>query len=266
MLLKQRKNLLPKRLTDGVALKTLTFQQQLLRSGGLKKLLKITTFSKITIGGVFLLYFAGYQPTLAIPPVKKSVVYAEFSQEQTIDVSHFPEPFRAPHPGYISNRFSSWHQATDIATGLGMPIHPIASGEIIQASFDLFGLGNFVTVKHQQNFQSTYAHMAKIFVKKGDLVTSTSILGEVGLTGRTTGPHTHLEVSKDSHFINPETILPPIPAWNPPLGKAPVGNRQELSVKKVTKKPEPTPYIPEFPLLSPTPTLPLPLQLPLALP
>ncbi|MDO8429720.1 MAG: M23 family metallopeptidase [Candidatus Daviesbacteria bacterium] len=180
----------------------------------LSKLIKLPKLALVLSLG---LYLTGYQPTLAIPPIKKSVVEAEFIQEQTIKGEFLSEPFDLPHPGYISSYFNSRHPGIDIATGLGMPVRPITSGTVVEVSLGIFGLGHHVTVLHEQNIRSTYAHMGRVFVKVGDLTTKHSILGEVGMTGRTSGPHTHLEITKNGVFIDPSTLLPELPniteAW-----------------------------------------------------
>lgn len=251
MFVKQTENLLPKRLTDGVAPKTSTFQHQLSRLGVLRKLLKFHSFSKLSkasLGGVILLYLSGYQPILAIPPFKQSLVKAATIQEQLIDAGKLPHPFILPHPGYISTHFSSWHPGVDIATGLGMPIHPIAPGKVVETTFGWFGLGHLVIVEHEQGFKSTYGHMGKIYVKKDDSVGENSILGEVGMTGHTSGPHTHLEVTKNGQYINPDTILPPLPDWPQAAGKAPQGQNEKIITPAPTAKPV---KLPEFVLPAP---------------
>lgn len=231
MFFKQSKNLLPKRLTDGVALKTLVSQHQLFRLRGYKKLIKLTRFSKLTkafLGVPVVLYLLGYQPTLAMPPIKQSIARAEFTQKETIDSSQLPQTFSLPHPGYISTHFSSWHPGIDIAVGLGTPIHPVASGKVVAVIYGFFGLGHHVVVEHEQGFQSTYGHMGRIFIKEGDLVDTNSILGEVGLTGHTTGPHTHLEIRKNDVPIDPETILPilpDMPIFTPRVTPTPIAAR-----------------------------------------
>ncbi len=92
-----------------------------------------------------------------------------------------------------------------------MPIHPITSGIVSLVGRDFWGLGNFVEVIHENGFKSKYAHMGKVYVKAGQEVTSENILGEVGLTGRTSGPHTHLEVTREGIFVDPQALLPEIP-------------------------------------------------------
>ena len=167
------------------------------------------------LSGIFLIVFllSGYYPTLGIPPAKLSYVLAE-TQEQKGEIisDSFPQPVALPHPGYLSTRFSIFHPGIDIAAGLGMPIHPITEGIVEQTGTDFFGLGHYVVISHEKNYQSKYAHLGKIYAKVGEKVTPDSIIGEVGLTGRTSGPHTHLEVTYNGKYINPQTILPEIPA------------------------------------------------------
>lgn len=150
----------------------------------------------------------GYYP-FSIPPVKKAVVFAQTEEQkgEVIPLS-FTKPLVLPHPGYISTHFSTWHPGIDIATGLGMPIHPVIDGVVIETGYDIFGLGNYVFVAHENGFKSKYAHIGKIFVKVGQKVSSDNILGEVGLTGHTSGPHTHLEITHDGSWIDPEKLLP----------------------------------------------------------
>lgn len=139
-------------------------------------------------------------------------------QEGEIVAQSFSSPLVLPHPGYLSTRYSSYHPGIDIATGLGMLIHPITDGKVSTVGRDLFGLGNFVEVVHQNGFKSKYAHMGKVYVKVGQKITVENTLGEVGLTGQTSGPHTHLEVTREGKFIDPQALLPEIPGM-PALAK-----------------------------------------------
>ena len=169
-------------------------------------------FTKLAIITFTSLTLLGYYPTFSMLPIRKSVVKASSQQQKGVIIAeNFSKPPALPHPGYLSTRFSSRHPGIDIATGLGMPIHPITDGEVSIVGRDLFGLGNFVEVSHQNGFKSKYAHMGKIFVKVDDKVTEENTLGEVGLTGRTSGPHTHLEITLNGNYVNPQTLLPEIP-------------------------------------------------------
>jgi len=210
--------LLPKRLSEGLGLNHLISQHQLLKfKRGYRKLpifLKPSIASKLAFMVLIALYFTGYQPVLAIPPIQKSVALADFSQDQKIEPGTLSESFSLPHPGYLTSTYSTWHPGIDIAIGLGMPVHPILKGKVTDIKYGFFGYGNQVTVEHEQGYKSTYSHMGKIYAKSGDSVTKESILGQVGLTGRTTGPHTHLEITKNNKYINPANILPRVPDFN----------------------------------------------------
>ncbi len=200
----QFKNLLPRKVFKRVAQNYRLFK--------IKPVVPVRWFRWLTL--VFIISFSllGYYPTLGVPPIKKSFVFAQ-SKEQKAEVisASFSKPLALPHPGYLSTRFSTWHPGIDIASGLGMPIHPIIDGEVIDAGFDIFGLGNYVTLSHQNNFTSKYAHLGKIYVKKGDKLTTDNTLGEVGLTGHTSGPHTHLEITHNGVYIDPLGLLPTLP-------------------------------------------------------
>lgn len=201
-MLAHHKNLLPRIISERVAL--------------LQRLSKIKLrlpkrFTKLAVIIFISLTFLGYYPTFSIPPVKHSVVKASaIEQKEEIIANSFSKPITLPHPGYLSTRYSRYHPAVDIATGLGMPIHPIIDGEISQVGRDFFGLGNFVEVSHENGFRSKYAHMGNVYVRVGQKVSSENILGEVGLTGRTSGPHTHLEVTLNGNYVDPMALLPEI--------------------------------------------------------
>lgn len=197
------KNLLSRKVFEGVAL------NQILSKISLRLPKKVQWLTIVAFISVTLL---GYFPTYNIPPVKRSVVSAQ-SQEQKEEIisTSFSKPLVLPHPGYLSTRFSSWHPGVDIAVGLGMPIHPITDGEVLETGTDFWGLGKYIVVSHENGFVSKYAHLGRIYVKKGDKVISDNMLGEVGLTGNTSGPHTHLEITRNGNYVDPLTLLPAIP-------------------------------------------------------
>lgn len=137
------------------------------------------------------------------------LVFAEDTQKPEVLSSSFSKPVSLPHPGYLTTKFSSYHPGIDIAAGLGMPIRPIMPGIVEEVNFGFIGYGNHVIIAHTQGFKSLYAHMGRVFVKKGQTVDQNTMLGDVGLTGSTTGPHTHLEITKNDAHIDPLTLLPP---------------------------------------------------------
>lgn len=172
---------------------------------------KLLKFSfKTMLGGILVYFLLGYQPSLPLPLIKPSVANAQAEQTATVSAQASPVHFQIPHLGYLSTPYSSYHPGVDIAFGLGAPIKAIASGTITNTGYNFFGLGLTVTVDHGHGYRSLYAHLGKIYVKKDQLLSETDYLGEVGLTGNTSGPHTHLEVYKDGSSINPLAVLPEI--------------------------------------------------------
>lgn len=206
---KQTKNLLSKKVSRRVAL---TSRFSNIKPKVLKKVKRLTKNSfKFAFIATLLFLFSGYYPVWSFPPVKSThVLAADNVQTQEISASSFPQPLVLPVPGYLSTRFSNWHPGIDIATNLGTPIRPITGGSVEQINFGFLGYGNHVIVSHQNGFKSLYGHMGKIFVKVGQEVTTDTRLGEVGLTGFTSGPHTHLEITHNGRNIDPLLLLPEI--------------------------------------------------------
>ena len=94
------------------------------------------------------------------------------------------------HPIFGSARF---HSGTDIGAPLGTPVLAAYAGQVVMADF-LGGYGLAVALDHNQGKQQTlYAHLSEVFVKSGDRVKQGAVIGRVGSTGNSTGPHLHFE-------------------------------------------------------------------------
>lgn len=106
----------------------------------------------------------------------------------------------------LTQKFWWLHAGLDMATLVGTPIRPVMTGRVIKAERDA-GYGNHVVVEHNGDYESLYAHMSKVRVSVGQQVGLNTILGEVGSTGHSTGPHLHLEIRQDGQAINPVAIL-----------------------------------------------------------
>jgi len=119
-----------------------------------------------------------------------------------------PFDFQSPVNGHITQRYSAYHPAFDIATALGSPIKPLGTGKVEFAGSVPDGKGNIVIVDHGDDLKSLYAHMGNINVGVGNEVDPEMTLGTVGMTGRTTGPHVHLEIYDKGVAVNPGSILP----------------------------------------------------------
>lgn len=151
----------------------------------------------------------GHQVIVAVPLMPNVNRDADIQVSGTVipKVSSFSYTNPVDH-GYVSQGFSFYHKAYDFATDLGTPIHPIGSGVVEFGGFLADGHGNTVIVDHGDGMKTLYAHMGKIDVGVGNMVNPSVELGTVGLTGRTTGPHVHLEVKDHGANTDPGAVLP----------------------------------------------------------
>lgn len=103
------------------------------------------------------------------------------------------------HP--VTKRWTA-HHGVDMAAPRGTPIYAPVDGVVIYAAQQR-GYGKVVKVRHALGYETVYAHMSKIRVKKGETVSRGTIVGEVGSTGRSTGNHLHYEVRRYRKPLNP---------------------------------------------------------------
>lgn len=104
------------------------------------------------------------------------------------------------------NKKKARHKGVDLSSRTGNKIKTMAKGKITRAEF-VNGYGNMVVVDHGNGFVTKYAHMHKIYVKKGAYVDVDAVLGEVGSTGRSTGPHLHYEVLFQGKNVDPMPFI-----------------------------------------------------------
>ncbi len=106
--------------------------------------------------------------------------------------------------------FNKLHKGTDFAAPEGTPIMASGDGKIIRARW-CGGGGNCVKIKHNSTYSTIYAHMSKFArgIKEGTRVKQGQIIGYVGSTGMSTGPHLHYEVVENGRKINSQTLKLP---------------------------------------------------------
>lgn len=104
------------------------------------------------------------------------------------------------HPIYKVKKF---HHGMDFVARVGTPIYATADGTIIIASNSFYGYGKYIKINHGYDYHTAYGHMHELNVKKGDIVKRGDIIGTVGNTGLSTGPHIHYEVILKNKRVNP---------------------------------------------------------------
>ena len=106
--------------------------------------------------------------------------------------------------------YNKMHQGTDFAAPMGTPIMASGTGKVTKAGW-CGGGGNCVKIKHNTTYSTVYAHMSKFArgIKKGVRVNQGQIIGYVGSTGMSTGPHLHYEVIKNGKKVNSQTLKLP---------------------------------------------------------
>jgi murein DD-endopeptidase MepM/ murein hydrolase activator NlpD len=96
------------------------------------------------------------------------------------------------------------HKGIDISTyRSGDPIVAAADGQVVTIDFDAEGFGNYVIIKHKHGYYTRYAHLQKSTVKIGQRVQQGGVIGYIGNTGLSTGPHLHYEVHVGSDVVDP---------------------------------------------------------------
>jgi murein DD-endopeptidase MepM/ murein hydrolase activator NlpD len=114
--------------------------------------------------------------------------------------------YRRPHPILGGVRP---HLAIDYAAPVGTPVRAVADGVVLSAGWN-GGNGIQVILKHPAGYQTMYNHLSTAVVKRGARVTQRQVIGHVGSTGLSTGPHLDYRVSRNGRFVNPlsEKFLP----------------------------------------------------------
>ena len=104
------------------------------------------------------------------------------------------------HPVLKTQRM---HNGIDMACAQGTPIYATRAGKVTRTSYQAGGAGNYVSINHLDGFASIYMHMTHYVVSEGQTVSAGQLIGYVGSTGLSTGPHLHFGISYAGTYVNP---------------------------------------------------------------
>jgi murein DD-endopeptidase MepM/ murein hydrolase activator NlpD len=113
-----------------------------------------------------------------------------------------------PASGSITQGYKPLHQGIDIGAWTGSQVKASDSGYVALAGWSDYGYGYYVVLDHGNGFQTLYAHLSRYFVNAGESVGQGAVIGLVGSTGNSTGPHLHFEIRQNGVNRNPFGFLP----------------------------------------------------------
>ena len=107
----------------------------------------------------------------------------------------------------VTRGFSSWHSGIDLANSIGTPVMAANGGVVIFAGWNSFGYGNTIVLSHGP-FSTLYGHLSAINVGCGQVVSAGQVIGAVGSSGNSSGPHLHFEIRYLDVPQNPAATIP----------------------------------------------------------
>ena len=141
--------------------------------------------------------------------------YTDYLKRVTYNISYTPLGY--PFPGSVTSTFGhrenpfessgiETHKGLDIKGPMGGHIKAMAKG-VVKFAGPKGGFGNSIILKHGNGFETLYGHLSKILVSVGQRIDIGQEIGNIGSTGRSTGPHLHYEIHRNGRQINPESFL-----------------------------------------------------------
>lgn len=131
-------------------------------------------------------------------------LYRIAAEKLPFDIPVKPGTFR--YTSGFGTRWGRLHAGTDMAGPVGTPIYATADGVVTHADWQS-GYGRLVKIRHEFGIETRYAHMSRIRVSKGQRVSRGERIGDMGNSGRSTGPHLHYEVRVGGKAVNPMTYI-----------------------------------------------------------
>lgn len=121
------------------------------------------------------------------------------------DGGYISSPFGG-RPNPFSGYGRDWHPGIDIAVDYGTPVYASAAGYVQQAGW-YGGYGKYIRLGHDFGYETAYGHMSRLAVSAGSFVKKGEVIGYVGSTGYSTGPHLHFEILKYGEQVNPSSLM-----------------------------------------------------------
>ena len=118
----------------------------------------------------------------------------------------FLRPVADPVGDGFGPRGTNFHPGLDLVAPAGRPVRAGGAGCVEVAHRDGGGYGKLVVIRHGQGMTSWYAHLSRIAVRRGQCVAAGAMIGKVGSTGRSTGPHLHFELRLRGAAVNPAGV------------------------------------------------------------
>ncbi len=168
-------------------------------------------------------YVNGLPPKKVAPPEseKKRITdeaLAMRQKRQQSDFQNFPQKWHLPLTKYkrisspfgsrriLNGRVTQGHSGTDYAADMGTAVLSANDGQVVLTHPDMFYTGATILIDHGYGVYTSYSHLSKIDVKDGQIVKAGEKIGEVGMSGRATGPHLHFGLSWYGVRLNPEDL------------------------------------------------------------
>jgi len=118
-------------------------------------------------------------------------------------------PNNRPVEGIVTkglNEESENHNGIDIAAQKNSPVFPAQEGMVVFSNI-LNNYGNTIIISHPNNYYTVYSHLDKALVSERDYISTNQVIGYVGQTGNSNGPHLHFEIWKNNHILDPRDFI-----------------------------------------------------------
>lgn len=180
--------------------------------------LKFPIFNKKFISRFFGLQIAGFAAALSIVAYPThafdyNLSQTNLSEKETPFVVTTNTQYQFPLELTLgmSQTFHALHPGVDLRAPRGTQVFAMTEGTVVEVEEILVGYGHFVRIAHAGTLSTLYAHLDKVQVKPGQKVVKGQVIGDVGLTGWTTGPHLHFEVYVGDKSVNPINYIGNVP-------------------------------------------------------